>query len=64
MLLLLPGAGKFGKWSLTNLKGEVGLGSAVLGATLGEAPVGRDERLGVGIAEGRLREWEASARRE
>ena len=47
---------------MTNLKAKVG--SAILGATLGEAPVGRDERLGVGIAEGRLREWEASARRE
>ena len=39
------------------------LGSAVLDATPG-APVGRDERLGVGIAEGRLGKWGGSPRRE
>ena len=42
-------------------------GSAVLDATLatlGEAQVGRDEKLGIGIAEDRLGGWEAGTRRE
>jgi hypothetical protein len=47
VLLLLPIAGKFGKGFVD--EGEVG--SAVLDATLGKAPVGRDERLCIGIAE-------------